>query len=206
MGPGRYDGHLHDDVVKALGTQARQAGHLGAAFHLEHADGVGPLQGVVNRGIAGGQLREIHVLLIGVADDPDGILQHRHHAQAEQIHFDEPEIGAVLFIPLDDDAAGHGGRFERHDLVEVPLADDQPAGVLSQVAGQILNGGEQFQKLADLFAADVEAGVAEHGFGVHGGVVPAPVRDHARQLFECTCIEAQRFPCPRRARQSARDR
>ena len=38
------DCDLHHDVIKAFRAQARQARHLRAAFHLEHADGVGLLQ------------------------------------------------------------------------------------------------------------------------------------------------------------------
>ena len=57
-GAGANERHLHDDVVKAFGMQARQAGHLRAAFDLEHADGVGLLQGGVDSGIVGRQVRE----------------------------------------------------------------------------------------------------------------------------------------------------
>jgi hypothetical protein len=50
-GTGPNDGHLHHDVVKTARHHARQRGHLRAALHLEHADGVGLLQGFENRGI-----------------------------------------------------------------------------------------------------------------------------------------------------------
>ena len=43
-GAGPHDRHFHHQIVEFFGLEARQHAHLGAAFHLEHADGVGPLQ------------------------------------------------------------------------------------------------------------------------------------------------------------------
>ena len=40
---GADDRHLHDEVVEALGPDARERRHLGAALDLEHADRVGLL-------------------------------------------------------------------------------------------------------------------------------------------------------------------
>ena len=67
------------------------------------------------------------------------IFEHRHHAEAEQIHFDDAHVGAIFFVPLDDDAAGHGGGFERHDGIELALADHHAAGMLAEVTRQILD-------------------------------------------------------------------
>ena len=54
------------------------------------------------------------------------ILQHRHHAEAEQIDLDDAHVGAVVLVPLNDDAVGHAGVLERHDFVEASLADTMP--------------------------------------------------------------------------------
>ncbi len=35
---GANNGYLHDDIVKTFWLEARQAGHLCAAFHLKQAD------------------------------------------------------------------------------------------------------------------------------------------------------------------------
>ena len=59
---GPDDGDLHHDVVKALGPEARQAGHLRAAFHLEQPDGVGFLERGVDQRVVLRQVREINLL------------------------------------------------------------------------------------------------------------------------------------------------
>ena len=69
----------------------------------------------------------------------EGVLQHRHHAEPEQIDFHDPHVGAVVLVPLHDDAAGHGGVLERDDGVEPSLADHHAAGVLAEMPRQILH-------------------------------------------------------------------
>ena len=69
----------------------------------------------------------------------DGVLQHGHHPQAEQIHLDDAHVGAVVLVPLHDNAARHGGRLERDDGIELALADHHAAGMLPQMAWQILD-------------------------------------------------------------------
>ena len=59
--------------------------------------------------------------------------------EAEQIHLDDAHVGAVVLVPLDDDAAGHAGGLERHDRVELALADHHAAGVLAEMPRQILD-------------------------------------------------------------------
>ena len=61
-------------------------------------------------------------------------LDHRHHAEAEQVHFDDAHIGAIFFIPLDDEAAGHGRRLQGHDGIELAVANHHAAGMLAQDA------------------------------------------------------------------------
>ncbi len=47
-GSGPDDGDLHNQVVKTLRTIAWQRSHLRAAFNLEHAHGIGLLQGAID--------------------------------------------------------------------------------------------------------------------------------------------------------------
>ena len=54
------------------------------------------------------------------------ILQHRHHPEPEQIDLDEPHVGAVVLVPLDDDAVGHAGVLERHDSSRRPWQMTMP--------------------------------------------------------------------------------
>ena len=142
-GAGPDDRHLHHDVVKAHRLHARQAGHLRAAFHLEHADRVGLLQRREDGGVVGRKLREIHF-----GAQLEALFEHRHHAEAEQVHLDDAEIGAILFIPLHHHPAGHGGRLQRHHGIERALADHHAAGVLAEVARQVLRHLVELAKLA----------------------------------------------------------
>ena len=56
-GAGPDDGDLHHEVVKLLGMDPRQRGHLRAALDLEDADGIGALEHPVDRRIVGRQPR-----------------------------------------------------------------------------------------------------------------------------------------------------
>ena len=91
------------------------------------------------------------------------IFEHGHHAEAEQIDFDDAHVGAVFFVPLHDDAAGHGRGFERHDGIELALADHHAAGVLAEMARQVLHGDAEFDKFADARMVEIESGFAETG-------------------------------------------
>ncbi len=155
------DRHLDHDVVKLRRTQARQARHLRAALDLEHADRVRLLERGVHLGIVGGQVREVHLFFVVIANELDGIFQYGHHAQAEQVHLDDAEVGAILLVPLHHDAAGHRRGFQRHHRIQLSLADDHAAGVLSQVARQVLDGEAKLEEFLHARMAQVEAGEAE---------------------------------------------
>ena len=88
------------------------------------------------------------------------VLEHGHHAEAEEIHFYDTEVFAVIFVPLEDDAAGHGGGFEGDDAVEAAAADDHAAGVLAEVAGQAAELGVEGQERRE---ARVRGGQAAGG-------------------------------------------
>ena len=126
-GAGANDGHLHHDVVEMLRAHARQAGHLRSALHLKHADGVGVLQRGVGERVVGRQMREAHLFAVRFTNEPRGIVQHSHHAEAEQVYFDDAHVGAVFLVPLHDDAAGHGGGLQRNHGIELALADHHAA-------------------------------------------------------------------------------
>ena len=105
-GAGADDGYLHDEIVEADGRVVGDGGHLRAAFHLEHAYGVGLAEGFVDERIFR-QRGEIDFFFVVARDELDAVLQHGHHAQAEQVDLDEAHVGAVFLVPLDDTAAGH---------------------------------------------------------------------------------------------------
>ena len=75
-------------------------------------------------------MRQIHFFFVMVANQFERIFQHGHHAEAQQIDFDDAHVRAVFFIPLHYHAARHGRGLQRHDGIETPLADDHAARVL----------------------------------------------------------------------------
>ena len=190
---GADDRHLHHDVVKLFRTQARQARHLRAAFHLEQADGVGLLQRGIYRRIVLRKMRQVDFFVIVVANEFDGILEHGHHAEAEQIDFDDAHVGAIFFVPLHDDAAGHGRGFERHDGIELSLANDHAAGMLAEMARHVLHGEAQFVIFAQAGMVEVESGIAEAAVEGIVFVAKFPGGDGGRNFLERFRIESQRL-------------
>ena len=126
-GAGADDGNLDDEVVKIFRLEARQGGHLRAAFDLEDADGVGFAQHGEGFGVVLRQGGEIDGMAAR-AGQFHRVLQDGHHAQAEQIDFDDTEIFAVILVPLSDDAAGHRGVFQRNHRAEAALRNNHAAG------------------------------------------------------------------------------
>src|SRR5262249_35103861 len=134
------DCHLHNDVIKTHRAQARQARHLRAAFYLEHSNRISLLQRGVNLLVVCRKMREIDFFVIVIADQFDGVFDHRHHAEPEQINFNDAHVGAVFLVPLNDDAARHGRGLEWNDGIELSLANDHAARVLAEMAWHVLYG------------------------------------------------------------------
>ena len=118
---------------------------------------------------------------------------HRHHAEAEQVHFDDAHIGAVFFVPLHHHAAGHGGGLERDDGIELALADHHAAGMLAEVARQVLRHAVELQKFAHARMVEIEAGLAELALVGVRGIAPFPGVRQAAEAFERGDFEAQRL-------------
>src|ERR1700693_6207635 len=106
-------------------------------------------------------MRQIYFLAVVVANKFNRVFEYSHHAQAEQVNFDDAHVGAIFFVPLHHDAAGHGGGVQRDDIVKLSLEDDHAAGVLSEMAGQILHGETQLVILAQTRMIEVESSIAE---------------------------------------------
>ena len=71
-------------------------------------------------------------------DQRKRVLQHRHHAEPEQIDFDQAHVGAIFLVPLHDRAPRHRRGLERHHLVEPAGGDHHATGVLAEVSGEVL--------------------------------------------------------------------
>ena len=139
---------------------ARQGRHLRAALHLEDAHGVGLPQHRVDLRVVRGQVGEVD-LDPGPAQEGEGVLEGRHHPEAEEVHLDDPEVGAVLLVPLDDHAVGHARGLEGHHLVEAPLGHHHPPRVLAEVPRQVLDLLEEPGEEGDAPVPAVEPGALE---------------------------------------------
>jgi hypothetical protein len=136
---GPNDRHLNRDVIETARPRARKNGLLRSAFHLEESDSIRLLQCVVDERIVLRQMCQIHRLFIVLWDRRQTVLEDRHHAQPQQINFNDLHVRAIVFIPLDDMAPGHGCGFQRNDGIKLALADDEAARVLAQVSWQLKN-------------------------------------------------------------------
>jgi hypothetical protein len=135
-GTGADDGDLDDDVVEALAGACGAGWPSGRGFRSGRRRWCrraaswrrwrGRLWGWCARST--GRPRSRHSSRVSC--------MHGHHAEAEEVDLDDAEVLAVVLVPLDDAAAGHGGGLQGHDGVEPALADDHAAGVLAEVAGQ----------------------------------------------------------------------
>ncbi len=172
--PRADDRDLHDEVVEPLGVDARERRHLGAALHLEHADRVRLLETPVDGGIVGRQARQVH-RASGLADEGERVLEHRHHPEPEQVDLDDAEPRAVVLVPLDDDAPGHGCGLERHHVVEAARGDHHPARMLAEVTRQVLDPHPERGEVADARVARVAARLREMLRQQVRGVLVAPV-------------------------------
>ena len=92
--------------------------------------------------------------------DPERVLEERHHPEPEEIHLDDAHGRAVVLVPLDDGAVGHGRGLERHHAVEPPRADDHAPRMLAEMAGQILDSRPEMGEVAHDRLAGIAAGLA----------------------------------------------
>ena len=138
-------------------------------------------------------MRQIYLFTVMIANEIQRIFEHSHHAQTKQVHFDDTEVGAIFFVPLHDHAARHGCGFERDDGIELSLANDHAAGVLAEMARQVLDHLAQLEIFSDSWMAEIEAGIAEAVIESVVGVAILPLRHCRRDLAQSFWIEAKHF-------------
>ena len=133
-GPDQRD--LHHEVVEVAGPQPRQRGHLRPALHLEHADGVGRAQQVVDLVFLRDR-REIDVDPFVLAHEIDGDVQHREHAETEQVELHEAGRRAVVLVPLEHRTALHARPLDRAELEQRAVGHHHAARVDAEVAREV---------------------------------------------------------------------
>jgi hypothetical protein len=85
----------------------------------------------------------------GVAQDPEGVVDHRHRLQSEEVHLQEAQPFDPLHVPLGDDFV-LVGLVERDDLVDRHRGDHHTRGMDGRVARQPLEARTDLHDLADL--------------------------------------------------------
>jgi hypothetical protein len=120
-------------------------------------------------------------------------LNRRHHPEAEQVDLDDAHVGAVVLVPLHDHASGHGGVFERHHRVELPLADHHAARMLAEMARQILHLVPQPREQADAIGIQIEADGRQMPRQGVGRIDELEVIHHLRQPIDLRRVETQRL-------------
>ena len=129
--PRPHDSHLHHQVVKAAGLEARQHAHLRAALDLEHAHRVGAAHHVVGGRVFGGNVLQAQRRAAPLAYQIQAAVYGAEHAQGQHVHFQQAHGVQVVLVPLDDAALGHGRVFYRHDAGQRPLREHKAAHVLA---------------------------------------------------------------------------
>src|SRR2546425_328267 len=106
-------------------------------------------------------MSQINFLARSITNNLNRLFQHCHHAQTEQIYFNDAKISTVFLIPLHYNAAGHCCRLKRDDGIELTLTDHHSPRMLSEVSRQILNRLIKLKKLPDAPIAQVQSGILE---------------------------------------------
>ncbi len=194
--PGTDDRDLDHQVVEFVRLVARQGRHLRPALDLEDPDRVGAADHLVGCRVVGRQVGEVDLLALVAVDQGHRLLERVQHAEAEQVDLDQPQVGAVVLVPLDDDPVLHRRRFERHDLVEPSGAEHHAARVLPEVAGMVLELPPQADEDPDAPVAGIEPELGEllvHLLAVAAGEVVMPVAEALGQAVDLGLGAPQRL-------------
>ncbi len=145
----------------------------------------------INGRVVSGQAPEIDFFRVIFTNHFERIFEHGHHSQAQQVHFDDPHIGAVFLIPLHHHAARHRRGFQWNHGIQLPLAHHHSAGMLPEMARQILHRLAKLEKFPDAPVLKIEARVAELALERIRWAFVFPRSDQARQMAQRFRIERQ---------------
>ncbi len=132
--PGANNGDLDRQIIKRCRPHDGQSCHLSPGFHLEGAHRIRPAEQIENGGVILGDFGEIHRRSSPGAD-LQRVLDGGEHAEPQQVDFDDAEILAIIFVPLNDRPSRHRGGLERNHRIQAVIAHDHPAGMLAEMPG-----------------------------------------------------------------------
>ena len=113
---------FNHQVVETPRLHSRQRRHLRARLDLEHADGVGFTQQVVD-GVFLFERTQIERDAVIRRDLVDRAVQGVEHAQSEQVELHQPDGRTVVLVPLQHRAPGHAPPLHRTDLEHRPVTE-----------------------------------------------------------------------------------
>ena len=76
------------------------------------------------------KMREIDFFFVVIANQLKRILHRGHHAQAQQIDFDDAHVGAIFFIPLHHYAPRHGSGLQWDNGIQTSFTNNHAARML----------------------------------------------------------------------------
>jgi hypothetical protein len=91
----------------------------------------------------------------------DALAEQVEHPEPEQVELREPEIGAVVLVPLDDRALRHGGGLDGGDGAQRLTREHEAAGVDSPVPRHLLQPAHQPHQRAGTRLGGLEPDRAE---------------------------------------------
>src|SRR5205814_3654482 len=95
------------------------------------------------------QMSEINFFTVIFANNLNRLFDHGHHSQAQQIDFDNAEVGAVFFVPLHYNASRHRRWLKWHNRIKLPLTNHHTTRVLAQMSRQILHREIKLKEFLD---------------------------------------------------------
>ena len=157
---GPDDGDLDHQVIETARPHSGQEIHLRPAFDLEHPQAVGFAQHVIDARVLGRQRGEGIIDLMVQIQQAEGFPDTGQHAERQHIDLQDTQRVDIVLVPTDDGAVLHRGVLDRHQFIEPPLGDHEPADMLAEMAGKADDLLDQVDGLGQARAVGVEADLA----------------------------------------------
>src|SRR5690606_37618071 len=114
--------------------QARQHGHLRAAFHLKDANRICLTKHLIHIRVALRHTRKIERTAIMLFDELKRTADATQHAKRQHIDLQYAERIKIILVPFDEGAIFHRRILDRHHFFKWPFRDDEAANMLREMA------------------------------------------------------------------------
>ena len=149
-GAGPNDRHFHHQVVILPRLQARQHRHLCTALDLEHTDGVGRADHVVDLGVVVGDLMHLQRRAAPLVHEVEPAANGAQHAERQHVDLEHAHRLEIVLFPLDDGAVFHRRLLDRHQPCQLGVRQHEAADVLAQMPRKALELVREFEPLRQL--------------------------------------------------------